>query len=433
MRSLSLAEALAYAAAHQPDLRAAAARVEAVRTRRDVSQARWYPTLTAAAELVASTTNNSTGSYLAVNGIDNPRVSATAARTAATASFQPYPSSLLGFGARQEVYDFGRISAQSAADALRTDAERLSAAGVKLVIENAVQEAYFAVYAAKAVVRASESAYVRAQAHRDQAKAGVDVGMRRPIELTRAQAVLDRYELERLRARGGVVVAQAVLAAAVGVPDYRLDIAATPPSLAELPSLQAAFETMDRNPELKSVLTLMRAQEQQTRSIAAEMRPNLLVSGAISGNAGGAPPSSGGSAEYHGLLPVVPNWDVALVLSWPIFDQTVRARVRQSKADAQLYRAQAEAVQRRLAASIEEAYTEVVTARDALPVLQRTLDAAIANYNQASARFNVGMSNAIEMADAEDLRTTAEIDLARGTFDVARARAALGRFIAEGM
>jgi outer membrane protein len=66
-------------------------------------------------------------------------------------------------------------------------------------------------------------------------------------------------------------------------------------------------------------------------------------------------------------------------------------------------------------------------------VLQRGLDAAVANYNQASARFAAGMGNAIEMADAEDLRTTAEVDLARGTFEVARARAVLGRFIAEGL
>jgi outer membrane protein TolC len=158
-----------------------------------------------------------------------------------------------------------------------------------------------------------------------------------------------------------------------------------------------------------------------------------MVSGALSGNAGGGAPSSGDRPEGQGFLPVVPNWDVGLVLSWPIFDQTVRARTRQSRAEEQLYREQAAAVNLKLAASIEEAYTDVVTARDALPVLQRALDAAVANYNQANARFAAGMGNAIEMADAEDLRTTAEVDLARGTFEIARARAALGRFIAEGL
>jgi outer membrane protein TolC len=432
-RSMSLADALAYASVHAPDLRAAAARVEVVRRQRDISQARWYPTVTGAAELIASTANNSTATYLGVVGFDNPRVSSTVARSGRTSSWEPHASSLVGVGARQEIFDFGRISAQSAADALRTESEVLSAAGVKLVVDNAIEEAYFAVYAAKAIVQASESAVVRAQSHRDQAKAGVDVGMRRPIELTRAQAVLERYELDRVRARGSVTVAQAVLAAAVGVPDHLLDISSTPPTPAELPSLDAAFERASHNPDLKSVLTLIRGQEQQTRAIAAEMRPNLMVSGALSGNAGGGAPSSGDRPDGQGFLPVVPNWDLGLVLAWPIFDQTVRARARQSRAEEQLYREQAAAVSLKLAASIQEAYTDVSTARDALPVLQRGLDAAVANYKQASARFAAGMGNAIEMADAEDLRTTAEVDLARGTFEVARARAVLGRFIAEGL
>ncbi len=268
VRAMSLAEALAYAEAHAPDLRAARARVEAVRTQRDVSQARWYPTVTGAVELFAGTANNSTGSYVPVSGFDNPRVSATAARNASDNAWSPHATSLLGLGARQEVYDFGRISQQSAADALRTDAERISATGVKLVVDEAIEEAYFAVYAAKAVVQAAQSAMARAQVHRDQAKAAVDVGMRRPIDLTRAQAVLDRYELAGIRARGSVTVAQATLAATVGVPDRLLDIAATPPTPSELPSLQAAIEAADRNPELRSVVTLMRAQEKQTQAIA---------------------------------------------------------------------------------------------------------------------------------------------------------------------
>ena len=278
VRAMSLAEALAYAETHAPDLRAARARVETVRTQRDVSEARWLPTVTGAAELFAGTANNSTGSYVAINGFDNPRVSATAARNASDNSWSPHATSLIGLGARQEVYDFGRISLQSAADALRTDAERLSAAGVKLVVDESIEEAYFAVYAAKAVVQASQSAMARAQVHRDQAKAGVDVGMRRPIDLTRAQTVLDRYELAGIRARGSVTVAEAVLAATVGVPDRLLDIAATPPAPAELPSLQAAIEAGERNPELRQVLTLMRAQEKQTRAIRSEEHTSELQS-----------------------------------------------------------------------------------------------------------------------------------------------------------
>jgi outer membrane protein TolC len=427
-----LAEALAYARTHQPDLRAALARVDAVRAGADATRARWYPTLTGAAELVAGTTNNTTGSYVPVPGFDNPRVSATRAASAASASLLPAPSSLVGLGLRQELFDFGRISAAATAEDLRTDVARFSAAGERLVVDYRVEEAFFAVYAANAVVRAATSASERARTHRDEARAGLEAGMRRPIELTRAEAVVDRFELAQVRASRDVTVAEAVLAAAVGVPDRLLDISGIPPTPADLPSLDATFDAaFRRNPDLAAALARVEAQEKETRAIATGTRPNLFFSAALSGNAGGATPSSGDAAEAVGLLPVVPNWDVGVVLAWPIVDETVRARARKSAREEQVARDEADAVRQRLQAAVEQAYSGVVAARDALPLLKRALDAAIANYEQAIARFDAGLGNAVELADAEELRVEAEIELAEGTFELARTRATLGRFIAE--
>jgi outer membrane protein len=431
-RTITLEDALAYAHAHQPDLRAALARVDAARAGADATRARWYPTLTGAAELAAGSTNNSTGSYLAVPGIDNPRVSATRADNVSSSSLVPAATSLVALGLRQEVYDFGRISARATADDMRADVARFSATGEKLVVDYHIEESYFAVYAAKAVVRASSNATERARTHRDQARAGFEAGLRRPIELTRAEAVLDRYELARIRARRDVTVAQSILAAAVGVSDRLLDITDKPPTLAELPSLEAAFDAATtRNPDLAAALARIRTQEKETRAIASETRPNLMFSAAVSGNAGGASPSSGDSAQGAGLIPLVPNWDVGLVLAWPLLDETVKERARQSRLLEETERDEAESVRQRLRASVEQAYTEVEAARDALPVLQRALDAAVANYDQANARFNAGLGNSVELADAEELRVEAEIELAEGTFDLARTRATLGRFIAE--
>ena len=82
--------------------------------------------------------------------------------------------------------------------------------------------------------------------------------------------------------------------------------------------------------------------------------------------------------------------------------------------------------------------TAVITAspfhassKAALPALERALTAARANYDQAEARFRSGLADAVELADAEALRTQAEIDLIVGRFDLARARVAFGRTIAE--
>jgi outer membrane protein TolC len=60
------------------------------------------------------------------------------------------------------------------------------------------------------------------------------------------------------------------------------------------------------------------------------------------------------------------------------------------------------------------------------------VDAARANQAQAEARFKSGLGTSVELAEAEALLAEAEIRKALGEFDVARARAALGRALAEG-
>ncbi|HTQ48365.1 MAG TPA: TolC family protein, partial [Polyangiaceae bacterium] len=84
-------------------------------------------------------------------------------------------------------------------------------------------------------------------------------------------------------------------------------------------------------------------------------------------------------------------------------------------------------------AVVNESYVQVQVSRTALVGLQNTVVAARANYDQADARFKAGIGNAVELADAEAVRTDAEIQLALGQFELARARAAFGRAIAEGL
>ena len=76
---------------------------------------------------------------------------------------------------------------------------------------------------------------------------------------------------------------------------------------------------------------------------------------------------------------------------------------------------------------------QVQVANTALGALRNEVVAAHANYDQADARFRAGIGNAVELADAEAVRTDAEIQLALGMFEFARARAAFGRAIAEGL
>jgi outer membrane protein TolC len=435
VHQVTLAEALAYARAHQPAVLAALARLRSEQAAAQVPRAQYLPLVGLTAQVLEGTANNTTSSYVSDPFVDIPRIGGTPARNGSDAAWKPYASTLAAAGINQEIFDFGRIAAEAAAaDAQATVAAR--AADTQLLdIELNVEEAFFAVHAAKAILQASEGAYQRSLVHRDYANAGVKSGLRSPIELTRAEADLARFDTGRIRARGGVSIAQAVLASAVGAPEPALDAADEAPSAADLPALSEAIrQASDREPRLREALARLQQQELQTRAVGALARPDLQLSATISARAGGAPPNGGGAQPAgDGFLPSVPNWDGLLVLSWPLYDPTVRARERASRTAEEIRRAEVELARQQVVAAVEQAYVNVVVARQALPALRREQDAAGANYAQADARFKAGLGTSVELADAEALRADAEIRVALGVFDLAKARAAFGRAVAEGL
>lgn len=433
-RKITLPEALAYARTHQPAVRAALARVQEEKANAEVPRAQYYPLVGVTGQLLGGTANNTTASYLNTPFVDLPRIGGTPGVTSDSASWKPHASTMAAVGGAQEIFDFGRIAAEAAAADARVAVAGHAAETVDLDIELNVEEAFYAVHAAKAILQASEDAYARSLVHRDYARAGVKSGLRSPIELTRAEADLSRFDTGRIRARGGVAASQAMLAAAVGWPDLTLDTTDEAPAPASLPALAEAVRLAStKDPRLQEAIARLRSQELQTRAIGALLRPDLQLSATLSGRAGGADPSNGMVTSGNGFVPNVPNWDAALVFSWPLLDPTINARRRASHAAEEVQRAEIDSVHQQVVAVVERAYVEVAVARDALPSLQHELEAARANYAQADARFKAGLGTSVELADAEALRTDAEIRVAIGTFELAKARAAFGRAIAEGL
>jgi outer membrane protein len=437
LRPMTLPDALSFARAHQPLVRAGLARVAARIEEAKIPSGQWLPRVGVAGQLFGGTANNTSASYLTSDAVPIPRIGGTSA--ASPYAWKPYASTYLGAGIRQEAFDFGRISAQRAAADALVEVQKQEASVALLDVDFAVEEAYFAVFAAKGVLAASEDAYTRAKSHRDLAKAGVDSGLRSPIELTRQESELARYDIGRIRAAGGLTIAQTVLAASIGSPEEGVDVAGEAPRTAEMPSLgEAMRRAADRDPRVRQALAQIKANEERTRAIGAEMRPDVSLTGTFSSRAGGAPVTSPSTGQPFtltgdGLLPYVPNWDVGLIIDWPIFDGTIAARRDAARASEQVAREDLDVVREAQVAAIERAYTSFDVAKRALPGLEQAMTAARANYDQADARFRAGLGTAVELADAEDLRASAEINLALGKFDVASTRASFGRAIAEGL
>ncbi len=431
-RALTMAQALAFAHAHQPAIAVALARVSASSEEAKIPAGQWLPTVAITAQAFGMTANNTTATFVQPAFVDLPRIGATPTTT--TGSLAPYASTLVGAGFAQEIFDFGRIGAERAAADAEVEVEKHRADTERLDIDFGVEEAFFSVSAAEAVVQASDDAYERSRVHRDLARRGVDAGLRSPIELTRAEADLDRFDVGRVRARGGVAVAQSILAAAIGAPDPAVDIAGEPPTPGDMPALPEALALAQRrDPQLAETIAELKGAEERTRAIGALLRPDVSLTATVSARAGGAPSSSGPTAQGDGWVPNVPNWDAGLVISWPLFDGTISARRSAALSMEQVRRGDVDVYREREVAAVRQAYVRFQVANTALGALENAVTAARANYDQADARFRAGIGNAVELADAEALRTDAEIQLALGEFEIARARAVFGRAIAEGL
>jgi outer membrane protein TolC len=429
---MSLRDAIAYARLHQPTLAAARARVEVAREQAQVPRAAWLPRVAGGAEVLVGTNNNSTASYGGELAFDIPRIGGTSAYV--NESLVPDASTLVGVGVRQELYDWGRLTTQ--ADALdmfaRAASEDAQLADLDLVVY--VEESFYAVASARAVAQAAEAAVVRVTAHRDLARAGVDAKLRPPIDLTREEADLARYQVDVLRANGALISAQAALAAAIGSPERTIDAGVDDVDYPIAPALDPLVEDLDRvDPSLRAARDVLVAQRSVTKSIELELRPDFGLSATITGRAGGATVTSAGTSNPagDGLIPSLPNWDALVVISWPLFDRTVDIRAETSRRVERVRADELDAQRERLRGIATQAYVELGVARDALPALQRSVDAARANEAQAKARFDNGMATAVELADAEALLTDAEIQLAIGQFQLSRARARLARAAAE--
>jgi outer membrane protein len=430
LHRLTLRMAIAYALTHQPELLAARDRLRAARDEAEVPSAQWLPSFGVLGEFVESTTNNSTATPLTDRAVDLPRIGGTTVHTDPV--WRPDATTLLAVGGRQEIFDFGRIAAQSAAARALAAIEVSNLRQTQLDVRLAVASAYYAVRAAWALLDVATQAESRAAVHRDYAQAAVRSGLRSPIEVTRADADVTRFEVARIRAQGSLVVSRGVFSAAIGYSDPEVDAADEPSDDPPLPALvDAEARAVELDPAVQVAVGQVRAERALSESIGAASRPNLFATAEASLRAGGAASSNAIVPDGRGLEPDVPNYSAGVVLSWQLFDATVAARERAARTREQAFASGVEVARQRAFARTRQAYQNVEIASAALVALRRAVDAARANHEQAEARFRAGLGTSTELADAETLRLNAEEEQVLGRFQAATARAEFSHAVAE--
>lgn len=427
--SMTLDQALAFAREHQPALAAARSRLAAARLDREATDREWYPKIAVGAQVVGATVNASSATILPMPGIGIARVGGTRMFEPPTA--QPYASTLVGLGVRQEVFDFGRLSAEANVLEGVARLEGAQSRIAELDVAYLTATAYYGVLATRQVLVAAEAAWSRASAHRALAEAATRAGMRPPIDLTRAEADLARFDVGRTRALGGLRSARGALAAVIGSKDPEVDASSLPASSNARTSADAVAERAEReSPSVKRAEATLRVYDARVSEVAARTRPHAYLDGAIDARGGGAT-AEDQTALGAGFVPQVPNYHLGLVFVWPLWEPSASVRERAARARRDAAADELRAARLGAARDARREHLRVEVAARTLEALERSVAAAKANGEQAEARFRAGMGTSVEVSDAEALRIEAEIQLATGQLEWMTARAALARVVSE--
>jgi outer membrane protein len=426
--SITLEEAVAFAVAHHPTLRFSAAREDAARARADEARTTDLPGLGVSAQVNRSTGNTVPGTFFPTSGF--PGVAgAPRGRSFDSGAFQTGVS----LWSSWDVLSLVRQAAQIDLALAGTSEAEASSSARRLEVAYYAADSFLALLEAKESVKAARGGVERARVFGGVVKSLVAQSLRPGVDAARVDAELAAAETELARAEQSKAARSANFAQALGDARRRFE----PAAVALIGPVDASGLSRDQRPGDHPLMREAAAaadRARKTQSVAKlEFLPRIEILGAL---------WLRGSGFYGspaaGLGPDVPNWAIGAALTWSALDiPKIQARARAAGADAAAQAARRDETELAIAGQMESASALL---RGALRVAETTpiaLSSAHQAEEQALARYRAGLTQAIEVADAERLLTQAEVNDAlarlavrRAELLVARAAGDLGPFLA---
>jgi len=269
---------------------------------------------------------------------------------------------------------------------------------------------------ARAQMQTAEAVFQQASNMKENGLvAGIDV-VRADVQLSterqRVTAAQNDYEKTKLQLARviGLPLGQAFELVEdlpyVPVPDMTLDAA-----------LDRAYQS---RPDYQAALEHVRAAEATRRAIAGEMMPDIRVN-ADYGPIGLTPADSVNTYAFVGALNV------------PIFNGRTRGRLAEADADLRLRRAEAEDLKASIYYDVKNAFLDLQATAEQLQVATRGRDLASQQLVQARDRFTAGVTNNVEVVQAQEAVALASEQYIQALYgyNVSKALLARGLGIAE--
>jgi outer membrane protein TolC len=316
---LTLGEAVGFTLENHPRRMAADSEAGAAEQQVGEAKSAMLPQIYGAADYLGSTQNGiGAANYLNPGFI--PRHNGAAGQPQAWSLENNY---LGAVGASQYLFDFGRVRGEIAERRAQADAAGAELKLTELDLIFQTSQRYFALLAARQLVAVYEEAITQRQEQVHESKVKSAAALTPEIDVYTAQAQLARAETRLLAERNEVPKAKAALDNAMGLgaeaPDYE-------PAQTLSPS-EVVGSTEEYIGAAMKLLPDLLALEDQARAAGAkvnEYRSDLF-------------PTVNAAAGYNAVgtgLPAANNYNIGLVISWPIFNgmltthQIAEARLR---------------------------------------------------------------------------------------------------------
>jgi outer membrane protein len=413
--ALTLPDAVQLALKNYPAIRESRARAQAADQGIEVARTAYLPRLDMVWQVNRATHNNVFGLLLpqaVVPSISGPVLGTRSSQSVwGSAAGVLLSWEAIDFGQRKASLDVAR--AQSAQAKARTELSELD-------ISAAAADAFLTALASDESVRAVRANVERLQVFADSVRTLVANQLRPGADESRANAELAIVRNQLSQATQVADLARASLAEAIGSAGNAFDLVAT--RLAALPpSEPVAASDLKTHPAARAESAAVEVVRARERVLNRQYFPHVNLQSAFAARGTGAE-VPGQSRLGDGLWFQVPNWAAGASMTFPafeVFSIRARKRVESSNELAQTARydqtIEALTTQQARARALMKAAAEIASNTP----LER--QAATEAESRARARYQAGLANITEVAEAQRLLAQAEADDALARLAVWRA------------
>ncbi len=423
---MTLKQAISIALKYHPRIREAAENTNAAAAR--ISEARSFlgPQVYGVAEDLGTSDNGiADTSYYNVSGM-YPRITGRNHSLPSgdfTQTWDTNNNYMGGLAMSQFLFDFGRqrgFVAQRRFEAASVAAtEQL--AKLDLIFE--VSQRYFNVLQAKQLIGVYEKAVEQRQFHLHEAQVKAEAALRPELDVYVTQAEVERAQLHLVDARNAYDDAKVALNNALGLsdraPEYHLaDVLTYSPVKERLHALLRI--AIHQRPDLIALDNQAKALGAQIVEYRSDYFPTANALGGYS--AMGTGPAMG----YR--LPVANNFNVGIVITWPIFNSFLTtSQLDETKARQRAVQDAIEDLQQRVMLEVQTAFLDRQAALERIRRAEKALAASRAQLELAEKRYEAGLTNIVELEDAQRYYTYDDAAYAGALYGFSVANAAVDR------